>query len=233
MPTVKAESYSGIRGLINTVTNTSRQLASLLDPEARCEFMIMYLLENRMPSRTRTAWEMHRDTNTRPKLTDMLACLERRATGLAGVSSPANDDSDSGSKPRNENRKSFSQVPRPTERRSRVNPRQSLPPCPMCSADHGLFRCDKFLAMKLVNRLEFVRQSRLCTSCLRSGHPVDMCPKPQYACRNCTGEHHNTAICQKRKQLIDGQPRSESISNASNPSLNQAKIAASGGTIQD
>lgn len=56
MPTVKAESYSGIRGLINTVTNTSRQLASLLEPEARCEFMIMYLLENRMPVRTRSAY---------------------------------------------------------------------------------------------------------------------------------------------------------------------------------
>lgn len=158
---------------------------------------------------------MHRDTNTRPKLSDMLACLERRATGLAGVSSPVPDDSDSGAKPRSE-RKSSSQTPR-QERGSRANTRQSLPPCPMCSADHGLFRCEKFLAMKLADRLEYVRQARLCTSCLRTGHTVDMCPKPQYACRNCTGEHHNTAICPKRKQLIDGQPKSESVTTAKIP----------------
>lgn len=232
MPTVKAESYAGIRGLINTVTNTNRQLASLLDPEARCEFMTMYLLENRMPVSTRTAWEMHRDTNTRPKLSDMLACLERRATGLAGISSAAHCDSDIAAKPMIEPKLS-SQPPRQNERRSRANTRQPLPPCPMCSADHGLFRCDKFLAMKLASRLEYTRQARLCTSCLRIGHTVEMCPKPQYACRNCTGEHHNTAICPKRKQLIDGQPRSESTSNASVPSINQTKITASGATIQD
>lgn len=232
MPTIKAESYSGIRGLINTVTNTSRQLASLLDPDARCEFMIMYLLENRMPASTRTAWEMHRDTNTRPKLSNMLACLERRATGLAGISSPVHCDSDSGSKFRNE-RRSSSQAPRQTERGSRASTRQSLPPCPMCSADHGLFRCDKFLAMKLVSRLEYVRQARLCTSCLRVGHAVEACPKPQYGCRNCTGEHHNTAICPKRKTLIDGQQKSESVASTSIPLLSQAHVVASGGTSQD
>lgn len=226
MPVVKSESYSGIRSLINTVTNTSRQLASLLEPEARCEFMTMYLLENRMPASTRTAWEMHRDTNTRPKLSDMLECLERRATGLAGVSSPINCDSDSGSKPRNE-RRTFNPTSRQGERgSSRQGTRQSLPPCPMCSADHGLFRCNKFLAMKLFNRVEFVRQARICTGCLKIWHSVDMCPKPQYACRNCPGEQHNTAICPKRKQLIDGQSQSDSVANAGNSSTSQAAIAA-------
>lgn len=225
MPVVKLESYSGIRSLINTVTNTSRQLASLLEPEARCEFMIMYLLENRMPGSTRTAWEMHRDTNTRPKLSDMLSCLERRATGLAGVSSPVNADSDSGPKPRFE-RRSFSQAPRQFERGlSRASSRQTLPPCPMCSADHGLFRCDKFLAMKLSSRLEFVQQARLCSSCLRIGHSVGMCPKPQYACRNCTGEHHNTAICPKRKAIIDGQHKSDSGPIATNISTTTQQVA--------
>lgn len=229
MPTVKTESYSGIRGLINTVTNTNRQLASLLDPEARCEFMVMYLLESRMPSSTRTAWEMHRDTSTRPKLSDMLLCLERRATSLAGVSSPTQHEYDSGSKIRDE-RKSMSQSARPTmERGSRQGNRQSLPPCPMCSADHGLFRCNKFLAMKLAPRLEFVREARLCPSCLRVGHAVSMCPKPQYACRNCTGEHHNTAICPKRKDIIDRQLKPELIANAGASTFRQEPAATSGG----
>lgn len=64
MPTLHAESYSGLRALINTVTNANRQLASLLEPKEQCEFMIMFMLEERMPFGTRTGWEMrHNDTS--------------------------------------------------------------------------------------------------------------------------------------------------------------------------
>lgn len=202
MPTLHAESYSGLRALINTVTNANRQLASLLEPREQCEFMIMFMLEERMPFGTRTAWEMHRDTTIRPKLSDMIGCLERRATGLAGVPQIApivpgykrsfrNDDIS---------------VPRTTtfDRKQQPGGRAQLPPCPLCKADHGLFRCNEFLSMKLAKRVEFVQQARLCQSCLRSGHVEGKCPRPQYACKMCKGEFHNTTICPRKKQIIDG-----------------------------
>lgn len=205
MPTLDTESYSGIRALINTVTNANRQLASLLDPKEQCEFMIMFMLEERMPFNTRTAWEMHRDTTVRPKLSDMIGCLERRATGLAGVSHTAQIVPGNKRNFRNDDTMSQRMVTferKQQSQQSRGKP--SLPPCPLCKADHGLFRCSEFLALKLAKRLEFVQQSRLCHSCLRSGHGHGECPRPQFACKNCKGEFHNTTICPRKKHVIDG-----------------------------
>lgn len=177
-------------------------MASLLDAQEQCECMIMYMLEERMPSGTRTAWEMYRSTATRPKLSDMLACLERRATGLAGVPDTAVADSSLISKPRTHETVCASSQLKGNEQTKRPRGRTQLPPCPLCQADHGLFKCEKFLKMKLNSRSEFVRGNMLCQICLRSGHVSEKCPKPQYACKKCPGESHNTLVCPKHKQPI-------------------------------
>lgn len=203
MPMISTESYLGIRNLINTVTNTTRQMASLLEPQEQCECMIMYMLEERMPSSTRTAWEMYRSTATRPKLSDMLACLERRATGLAGVPASAPASAYHISKTRtNEATSSSTQQLKETDRNRRPRIRNQLPPCPLCRADHGLFKCVEFLKMKLCSRLELVRGNKVCPICLRSGHVAENCPKPQYTCKRCPGESHNTLVCPKFKPPI-------------------------------
>lgn len=203
MQMVSTESYLGIRNLINTVTNTTRQMASLLAPQEQCECMIMYMLEERMPSNTRTAWEMYRSTTTRPKLSDMLACLERRASGLAGVPSTTAPDISNRTKSRsNETSYTSMQQPRVNDRSQRPRGRIQLPPCPLCQADHGLFKCVDFIKMNLSSRLEVVRGKKLCQVCLRSGHVAENCPKPQYTCKRCPGESHNTLVCPKYKPPI-------------------------------
>lgn len=157
---------------------------------------------------TRVAWEMYRDTATRPNLADMTTFLERRATGLAGVPSTKPIDTICNNKPREWDvdvpvkpyRSGTFERKQPTSERTSL-----LPPCPMCKADHGLFKCSQFLTMKFDARMDFVRKTSLCQNCLRTGHSVEKCPKQQFACRNCKGELHNSTICPKRKQIIDNQ----------------------------
>lgn len=229
MPTVPTESYLGIRNLINTVTNTTRQLASLLEAQEQCECMIMYMLEERMPSSTRTAWEMYRSTSTRPRLSEMLACLERRATGLAGVSSTAKADSGYIIKSRsNDTINALTQL-KANDRNRRPRVRTQLPPCPLCQADHGLFKCEEFLRMKLGSRLDFVRGNRLCQICLRLGHVTEKCPKPQYTCKKCPGEMHNTLVCSKYRQPIG--EFAEDTKNASHvkPAMSHSLVSIANG----
>lgn len=233
MPSVQSESYLGIRNLINTVTNSNRQLASLLTSQEQCDFMLMYMLEVRMPTSTRSAWEMYRDTTARPRLADMIACLERRAAGLAGVSLTAPSGESNHQAPR-----SHDAAAKPTQadfpdRKRQLRGKPQLPPCPFCQRDHGLFRCADFLKMKLTARLDFVRMSKLCHNCLRIGHEATACPKPQFACKNCKGEYHNTAICPKRKQIIDGQSHLGLTASHGGPSLSQHAVEAINNEMSD
>lgn len=233
MPSVQSESYIGIRNLINSVTNSNRQLGSLLTSKEQCDFMLMYMLEVRMPASTRSAWEMHRDTTARPQLADMIACLERRAAGLAGVPSTA-PSSESNS----QTLRSYDATTKPTQsdfqdRKRQQRGKPQLPPCPLCQRDHGLFRCGDFLKMKLTARLDFVQKAKLCHNCLRGGHVAAACPKPQFACKNCKGEYHNTAICPKRKHIIDGQSYLDPVASHGAPSLSQHAVEATNNETSD
>lgn len=160
---------------------------------------------------SRNAWEMHRNTATRPKLTDMIAYLERRATGLAGVSSTALIDTGAFKISRSNDTPEKPTCSVVFDRKQQPGGKLTLPPCPLCRADHGLFRCSEFLKMKLAARLEFVRKAQLCLNCLRTGHAADKCPKTQYACKNCNGDLHNMSICPKRKHFIDGEPQVSAV----------------------
>ena len=61
--------------------------------------------------------------------------------------------------------------------------------CP-CNENHWLARCDKFKRMSLEQRMEFVKNKRLCLNCFTAGHFVRSCPKRSFCkIQGCTGKH--------------------------------------------
>lgn len=61
--------------------------------------------------------------------------------------------------------------------------------CTFCFEAHGLFRCDKFLALGEIERLNFVREKNLCMNCLFPGHETIKC-NSKYDCKKCHQRHH-------------------------------------------
>ena len=61
--------------------------------------------------------------------------------------------------------------------------------CP-CNANHWLSRCDKFRKLSLEERKRYVKDNKLCLSCLTGGHFVRSCTKKSF-CKvdGCTGKH--------------------------------------------
>ena len=110
--------------------------------------------------------------------------------------------------------------------------------CPMCHAEHTLFRCDDFRRMKVDERLQFVRAKKLCDNCLRQGHKAAQCLKPtRCTVAGCARKHtkflhilhagppRNGAVAQS-----GGQPR-EQISqdgDASRPAEVQCGLTGAG-----
>lgn len=68
--------------------------------------------------------------------------------------------------------------------------------CALCKEKHGLFYCDKFRAMSVADRRNFVYGNKLCLNCLSSGHMVASC-ESKYRCRTCNSRH-NTLLHEER-----------------------------------
>jgi len=62
--------------------------------------------------------------------------------------------------------------------------------CPMCHAEHTLFRCDDFRRMRVEQRLQFVRAKKLCDNCLRQGPNAAQCLKPTRCTVTGCGRRH-------------------------------------------
>ena len=63
------------------------------------------------------------------------------------------------------------------------------PPCPLCSQDHGLGRCQKFIDMAPAARKETLTKERRCFLCFQKGHNVGRCLNT-YSCAHCKQRHH-------------------------------------------
>ncbi|XP_059608070.1 uncharacterized protein LOC132255915 [Phlebotomus argentipes] len=65
-------------------------------------------------------------------------------------------------------------------------------PCPGCKKEgHKLFKCHKFIAMPSIERLELVRNNKLCRKCITETHLTKDCTF--FTCRKYS-KHHNTLL---------------------------------------
>jgi hypothetical protein len=71
---------------------------------------------------------------------------------------------------------------------------RTFPPCVVCSDSHRLFSCEKFKAMKPIERLGIVESKKLCKNCLLANHSTEECRKPSVCTVPQCGQKHTRFI---------------------------------------
>jgi len=61
--------------------------------------------------------------------------------------------------------------------------------CPDCSANHQLWKCERYKSKPVQQRRIFVEKHKLCFNCLGSKHTRSICRCSQ-KCKNCNEPHH-------------------------------------------
>lgn len=87
--------------------------------------------------------------------------------------------------------------------------------CPICNGEHLIYRCDTFIDMNIVSRMNQVTEYDLCVRCLQKSHEGrcrnKLCNKP---CKKCQGsKFHNSMLCPNRdsdSNVNEQQKRSHS-----------------------
>jgi hypothetical protein len=68
--------------------------------------------------------------------------------------------------------------------------------CPCCGGEHRLFKCQRFKAISLSERLNLVKQKRLCFNCLSEGHRSSKCRLNKTCSVDECGRKHSVLLHQ-------------------------------------
>ena len=71
--------------------------------------------------------------------------------------------------------------------------------CSFCKGDHFILNCSQFIKLTVNNRVEKVKQLRLCFNCLRVGHALKDCHGHVY--RRC-GLKHSTRLHYEKIKIV-------------------------------
>lgn len=188
MPKVEKESATAIRGLLDYTLKHLRVLKSLNLPTDSWSELIIHMMEAKLDAATLRAWEQSPSAPD-ATLTGFVEFLERRCQTLERL--------EARTKEKDVVRKAESDRPK-----AKVQNREKTAALTnatgdgryyLCSGDHALYRCEKFLALQVDDRVKEIKRLGLCMNCLRKNHFAKTCKMG--SCRECP-EKHNT-LCHR------------------------------------
>lgn len=197
----KVANYENLRLLINTINRSTLQLKVAGCPVEHWDNLLVHFLLKRMPNDTRSKWETSRDLKEMPKLAEVLAFIQRQASGSANSNQHSNDFYQ-----QQQPQKNFGAIPKQPKQNGNghFQTKQSLDSsgifCYLCKNPHPTYRCAKLNSMGLKEIRSRVSELKLCFVCLSPGHRAG-----SNACKlgNCPicGGRHNRILCDKSKAI--------------------------------
>ena len=176
--------------------------------------MVVMHQEQCMSSKLVTAWRHHtyKETNS-PNVPNLLQFLDRQ---LLAVPDEKPSSSSRVEKP-------SLQLQRTPTRRTVLKTQTVTVKCSVCKNDHLLYLCAGFKDKTPEQRMDLVRQNKLCFNCLSSKHMSSTCPsKKTY--KDCGAKHHSL--------IHQTAPVGENTSTAGNVKLAQPGLCRTQNNIQ-
>lgn len=171
---MKKESYELLSKLIGDFEKNLLMLDKIGEVTENWSTILVYMICSRLDPITLRHWESHHNSKAVPTYANLIQFLRGHCAVLQSVTP-------SKATPGQESR------PKLGVSNSAI---QSWNKCIFCGeAYHSAFRCFKFLKMKVAERLDVARRSKLCLNCLTAGHQAKSCPKG--CCHHCQQKHHS------------------------------------------
>lgn len=207
LKSIQLASRDGLREILDTVRSAQRQLLLLLPPDRLGEYLLLHQIELTLDADSQAQWGMRRTTESLPTLDQMFEFLELRASLMSNTTRPGRSFDDS-------RRQVTSSV---TSKGGLVGARgdEPVPKCDLCQNQHHWpFRCPKFKAMLLMERLAYVTRRKMCHCCFSLRHVVANCS--DRPCPRCN-VRHNSCLCPQNQHAAN--------SSALKPETSESAVA--------
>ncbi|XP_018407682.1 PREDICTED: uncharacterized protein LOC108783580 [Cyphomyrmex costatus] len=193
LPTISKENFAALRQLVDEVLKHTRALKAMGRPIDSWDDPIIYLVTGKLDHNTNKEWEDTIAGNDIPTLQRLMEFLEHRCHTLEAV-----------------NRKGSSVQAQAKAGQEKVSALVSTKAaaCQKCKENHQIYSCKQFLELLPEERLNFIKEAKLCWNCLKvSSHIAKDCKAG--SCKTC-GKRHNSLL------HIPGNTAETKVSNSSN-----------------
>ncbi|XP_066599916.1 uncharacterized protein [Prorops nasuta] len=234
---MKRESASGLRSLVDDITHRVRMLRNLGRPVDSWDDLLVVIICERLDPVSRKAWEtylstrgMHAENDAiavtsrkrPPTFKEMIDFLEGTIQALLSVEAdqtqekiPPQAKQFNANKSKNTVKVHHASVKPKLKGHSSNSSNTNLFKCPLCSQEHYIGKCDRFKALQSNEWHSEIRRLSLCFNCL-GRHQARNCQSKR-SCKRCQGSHHTMLHFDKI------QDRSETTAAVESPQADSIK----------
>ena len=192
-PRLFQENIVSLRNLLDTFSKNLSALQNLKFDVDSWDFILAYMLLDRLDPFTRKLFEQQHASNNVPKYESIRVFLQKQCVALESVPQKTKPII-SFSKPNN------SKAPRnfdlPLKNKSFLAQQQQPNTCFLCKENHIIFKCPTFSSKSIQQRFDIIKKQRACVNCLATSHTTSRCTSNK-RCRFCNQQHH-TMLCFKQ-----------------------------------
>ncbi|XP_055589611.1 uncharacterized protein LOC129741843 [Uranotaenia lowii] len=201
LESIRKEGYESINYLITEFEKNLMMLQKVGEDTDGWSTILAHMLYTRLDSVTLRNWETHHNSTEVPKYEDMRKFLRNYCSVLQSVA------------PAKEPRSNIADHKQPRGQSVCHTAFKSPNRCPFCTEPwHSPFHCQRFLRMKIAERLEAANRSRVCRNCLQLGHFASNCNRS--SCRLCQQRHHTMLHATRSSVQNPSNSRPSQQSNA-------------------
>jgi len=168
----------------------------LLGVEDLAGFMLFFLGSRVLDPKTRQLFEADICQSTIPDFDTLISFVQKRLKILENIQGVAKTENRS-----NKFQKPIASKLALTAASNPIHKNKSLSSsssklnkpkhCTICNrGEHFLYHCPEFKTYSVSQRREYVKENKLCFSCMSSTHMVDTC-RSKYLCGKCQQRHHS------------------------------------------
>lgn len=175
------ESAVELRRILNCFRVNMAQLLPICPDSKYWDGIVVYMIKQRVDSKTRKALELSTENPVGMTFDAMLKFLEKRSKYLEQIPSEASS-AKSSQKASKETSKHNTKVALVTTSNNKVK-------CNVCQRDHLTFLCPELKNCNPSDCVQKLKNARLCFNCLQPNHSRQSCTNSK-RCRVCQQKHH-------------------------------------------
>lgn len=227
-PHIKQPTSSELQGLHAHICAHVAALKAMNQPTLQWDAWLVTIIVSRLDPVTSHDWQLRQTSTDLPKYEDLERFLANRCIALENSDCVAQVEYEAVNQQYNSRKRTQEQKIKNT---LLVSNSPEAINCPKCKGKHKIYACEEFKKLSPSDRLNVVREAKLCFNCLSDNHLSSVC-KSKYSCSRCN-RRHNTLLHINERGNNNDNNSTRDIQNgkASTPSTSQTQSISMSATV--
>lgn len=231
-PCVESTTARELEALHSSVASHISALETLGQPTDQWDAWLITVILKKLDRETGHEWQLRQKGTDLPKYEELEVFLASRCTAFETSESWSTNKSES--KRRNNTNFSSKRVTLAAMEHKNnmmlVSEQDKRENCAHCSGTHRLYYCESFKKLPVSDRVDIVRNARLCFNCFSPAHMADKC-NSKYSCFRCKKRHNSLLHFEKTTSSATANVQNDGLAETNDNSKISMPVKVTNGHV--